>query len=76
MIFNLRLQKVLDILLCVDKVVTGEYLCNTLGVSSRTIRSDIKELNYILKDKGATIVSEKSRGYRLEIFGGKRLMIF
>lgn len=71
MIFNLRLQKILDILLSVDKVVTGEYLCNALGVSSRTIRSDIKELNYILKDKGATILSEKSRGYRLEIFGEK-----
>lgn len=71
MILNLRLQKILDILLCVDKVVTGEYLCNTLGVSSRTIRSDIKELNYILKDRGATIISEKSRGYRLEVSKGK-----
>lgn len=71
MILNLRLQKILDILLCVDKVVTGEYLCNTLGVSSRTIRSDIKELNYILRDKGAAIISEKSRGYRLEVSSKK-----
>lgn len=67
MICNLRLQRILHILLSVDKIVTGEYLCNTLGVSSRTIRSDIKELNYILEDKGATIFSEKSRGYRIEI---------
>lgn len=71
MILNLRLQKILDILLCIDKIVTGEYLCNTLGVSSRTIRSDIKELNYILKDKGATILSEKSRGYSLKISSKK-----
>lgn len=71
MILNLRLQKILDILLCIDKVVTGEYLCNTLGVSSRTIRSDIKELNYILKDKGATIFPEKSRGYSLKISNKK-----
>ena len=76
MIYNLRLQKILHILLCVDKIVTGEYLCNTLGVSSRTIRSDIKELNYILEDKGATIFSEKSKGYRIEIFKDKTFKEF
>ena len=76
MICNLRLQKLLHILLCVDKIVTGEYLCNTLGVSSRTIRSDIKELNYILEDKGATIFSEKSRGYRIEIIKAKTFKEF
>mgnify|MGYP001606326871 FL=1 len=76
MISDLRLQKILHILLCVDKIVTGEYLCNTLGVSSRTIRSDIKELNYMLEDKGATILSEKSRGYRIEIFKEKTFKEF
>ncbi|MBU3093409.1 BglG family transcription antiterminator [Clostridium sp. CF011] len=76
MICNLRLQKILHILLCVDKIVTGEYLCNTLGVSSRTIRSDIKELNYILEDKGAIILSEKSRGYRIEILKEKTFKEF
>ena len=67
MINNLRLEKILKILLDSNKVVTGDQLCNTVGVSSRTIRSDVKELNNILENEGAVILSEKGKGYILNI---------
>ena len=67
MINNLRLNKIIKILLESNKVVTGDQLCTTVGVSSRTIRSDIKELNDTLKGHGAAILSEKGKGYILEI---------
>lgn len=67
MINNLRLQKVIKILLESNKVVTGDQLCTTVGVSSRTIRSDIKELNGIFENRGAVILSEKGKGYILQI---------
>lgn len=67
MINNLRLEKILEILLESNKVVTGKQLCNTIGVSSRTIRSDVKELNDVLENQGAVILSEKGKGYILNI---------
>lgn len=67
MINNLRLSKIIKILLESNKIVTGEQLCTTVGVSSRTIRSDIKELNDIFENHGAVILSEKGKGYVLEI---------
>lgn len=67
MINNLRFQKIIKILLERDKVVTGNQLCTAVGVSSRTIRSDIRELNSIFEKRGAVILSEKGKGYILEI---------
>jgi len=72
MINNLRLKKIIKILLESNKVVTGEQLCITVGVSSRTIRSDIKELNNTLKNHGAVILSEKGKGYILEITNNEK----
>lgn len=67
MINNLRIEKILEILLESNKAVTGKQLCNTVGVSSRTIRSDVKELNDVLENQGAVILSEKGKGYILNI---------
>jgi lichenan operon transcriptional antiterminator len=67
MILSQRLQKILELLNESRDTVTGEFLCSSLGVSSRTIRSDIKELNDILENNGASIISEKARGYKLEV---------
>ncbi|NEZ46534.1 BglG family transcription antiterminator [Clostridium niameyense] len=76
MIGNVRLEKIIEILKDADKVTTGKQLCNMLGVSSRTIRSDIKELNSILQNNGAIIHSEKSRGYKIEIFEENKFQTF
>ncbi|WP_244262280.1 helix-turn-helix domain-containing protein [Thermoanaerobacter wiegelii] len=46
-----RKKKILKKLLENKKPITSEYLSKLLGVSSRTIRNDIKELNEELKDK-------------------------
>ncbi|WP_245719365.1 BglG family transcription antiterminator [Pelagirhabdus alkalitolerans] len=47
--------------------LTGDYLANILNVSSRTIREDIKTLDYSLQSNGATIKSTRGTGYQLEI---------
>lgn len=67
MINSERQKQIIDILMNKNKIVKGEDLCTTIGVSSRTIRSDIKELNDTLKNHGAVISSEKGKGYFLDI---------
>lgn len=64
---NKRCIRTLHLLLKSRDTVTGENLGVSIGVSSRTIRNDIKELNQILKDYGACVVSEISQGYHLRI---------
>lgn len=64
---NERAFKIFKLLLKHDKGITGEELSKLVGVSSRTIRSDIKGLNSYLKDKGAMINSATRTGYILEI---------
>ncbi|GAA0083635.1 BglG family transcription antiterminator [Clostridium sp. MB05] len=67
MISSERQKQIINILISKNKIVKGEDLCTTIGVSSRTIRSDIKELNDVLKKHGAFILSEKGKGYSIEI---------
>lgn len=67
MINNKRQEKILNILLENKRVLTGEEICMAVGVSSRTVRSDVKELNYLLEKQGGQIISEKGRGYYLSI---------
>lgn len=69
------MQKILDILLNTKSDITGSYLCNILGVSARTIRSDIKELNDMLTIHGAKIVSNK-KGYTIEVFSEQQFRLF
>lgn len=47
--------------------ITASLLSKSLNVSVRTIRNDIDDLNYKLKDQGAFIVSKARHGYCLEI---------
>jgi lichenan operon transcriptional antiterminator len=69
-LYNKRSVKILK-LLCKfykkDKTITGEQIGISVGVSSRTVRNDIKELNQVLKSHGAEVISEKGQGYRLDI---------
>lgn len=67
MINNERQKQIIYILKDKNKIVKGEDLCTAIGVSSRTIRSDIREVNDTLKNNGAIISSEKGKGYLLEI---------
>lgn len=76
MLINDRQKQILDILLNKNKIIKGEDLCATIGVSSRTIRSDIKELNDTLKGNGANVISEKGKGYFFEINNKKTFQDF
>ena len=76
MINNTRQQKIINILISKNKIVKGEQLCTTIGVSSRTIRSDIKKLSDTLKNHGAVILSEKGKGYSIEVTNKKIQRIF
>lgn len=64
---NKRIVKILKLLLESKKSLTGEEISRLIGVSSRTIRTDIKNLNDLLKENGGVINSEKSKGYSLQI---------
>lgn len=50
-----------------NRVITGKYLADLIGVSSRTIRSDMKEAAWLLKGRGAHIAAEAGSGYTLEV---------
>lgn len=69
---NKRCIRILHLLLKHKDTVTGENLGVSIGVSSRTIRNDIKELNQTLKDYGACVISEIGQGYHLQIEDQKK----
>lgn len=64
---NKRVIKILEILMDSQKSISGERISVELGVTSRTVRSDIKELNKYLNNNGAKIISVTGVGYSLEI---------
>ncbi|WP_110954498.1 BglG family transcription antiterminator [Anaerosinus massiliensis] len=62
---NERILKIFKLLMKHDAGITGEELSKLVGVSSRTIRSDMKSLHSYLKDKGAAVHSTSRAGYSL-----------
>ncbi|TKH34471.1 PTS fructose transporter subunit IIA [Paenibacillus polymyxa] len=62
-------MRIFDILriLVAEQMIKGEHLANALKVSSRTIRTDVKELNALLSRHGAAVKPLKGTGYKLEI---------
>lgn len=65
-IYNKRLLKILELFIDSGYILTSETIALSLGVTSRTIRKDIKELNDILKEYHSEIISEFGRGYLLK----------
>ena len=60
---SLRQKKLLHFLRGSQTFTTGNALAHQLGVSSRTIRSDVAEINAALAPYKARIYSEHSKGY-------------
>lgn len=58
-----RTSRIVSELLNNDTCITGIYLANIAGVTSRTIRDDISRLNAELKQDGVQINSISGRGY-------------
>ncbi|MGT2803054.1 BglG family transcription antiterminator [Streptococcus henryi] len=50
-----------------DSFYTSQELANKLGVSEKTIRTRMKELNSILETNGAEVISKRHLGYQLNI---------
>lgn len=64
---NEREVKILNYLMSKNYYITGEEIASFIGVSSKTIRADIKNINRRLKDINAQINCARGRGYILEI---------
>lgn len=60
---SLRQKKLLHIMQGTEGFITGNELARQLGVSPRTIRSDVAEINRTLAPHRAQILSERSKGY-------------
>ena len=75
-ISNKRCIQILKLLLKNKECVTGDHLAVSIGVSSRTIRNDIKDLNKALEDHGASVAAEIGQGYYLNIEDQKKFSKF
>lgn len=62
-----REVEILHLLYSSKEVQTGSSLSLLLGVSTRTIRNDVRRLNETLFKYGAEILSYKGKGYELKI---------
>ena len=75
-ISNKRCIQILKLLLKNKECMTGDNLAVSIGVSSRTIRNDMKDLNRALEDHGASVVSEIGQGYYLKIEDQEKFLAF
>lgn len=64
---NTRLYQIIQELLTSDELQPGSEIATNLQVSSKTIQSDIKELNRLLNDDIAHIESYRGKGYRINV---------
>lgn len=65
-VLSLRQRKIMHHLKSQTDFITGEELAKEVNVSSRTIRTDINEMNELLRGTGIQIISKRSVGYLLE----------
>ena len=60
-----RVKQILDFLS--DEYISSNVLASQIGVSSKTIRNEIKEINTILQEHGAVIQTKPKKGVCLEV---------
>lgn len=75
-LYNKRMIQILELFQQNKKMLSSDQIALSIGVSSRTIRSDIKELNTLLNGHGASILSEAGSGYYLNIETDERFFAF
>ena len=71
-----RMLQVLKTLKGKSEPVSGEEICFNLGITTRTLRNDLKREKDHLKDVGIEIVSIAGKGYFLEVFDEERYYQF
>ena len=74
--YNKRWIAILYYFLDHKDIANGDKIALSVGVSSRTIRNDIKELNTLLVQYDAEIVSEIGIGYFLKINDNQKFQNF
>lgn len=62
-----REKKILSLLNAKHGIVTGKELSTLVGVSERTIRSDVSHINSILTGDGLQVVAVHGKGYTLQV---------
>lgn len=62
-----RQRKLLYLLNCKHGTITGRELSDKIGVSERTIRNDIVEINQFLEGYKITIKAIRGKGYYLQV---------
>jgi lichenan operon transcriptional antiterminator len=72
-VLNSRLKSLIIELLSHKEPVTSEYLAKVLGVTSRTIRNDVKTLNLELKKIGVQIEASRGVGYFIDSALGQQV---
>lgn len=75
-ISNKRVLKIIKLFDTSRRLLDSNALAVLLGVSSRTIRSDMKEVNAMLKNYGAEIQSEVGQGYLLKVIKPEKYQKF
>ena len=65
-VLNNRMKELVE-LISINKYKTAEELSKKLNVSTKTVRTEIKNLNSLLIKSGAEIVSKSGYGYILKI---------
>ncbi len=73
---DFRMKNILRELMSTPKPLTGSFLANMNHVTVRTTRNDIKNLDSILKNYGASITSIMGTGYKLEITQTRKFLQF
>ncbi|WP_036681112.1 PTS sugar transporter subunit IIA [Pelosinus fermentans] len=71
-----RILKILKLFDIEKKVLNSASMAVLIGVSSRTIRNDIKECNAMIQKHGAQIQAETGVGYMLKIYDENRYDAF
>lgn len=64
---NRRHREILSIILNTDGCITGNELAKLCNVTIRTIRQDIKDINFLLKEYNIEVDSSVKKGYFLNI---------
>lgn len=74
-VLDKRLKELLN-LLADDEYNTSSELAEALNISEKTVRTRIKELNYVLKKNGAIVRSKPRYGYIIVVLDAEVYKIF
>lgn len=64
--------KLIESLLSTNEPVSSQFLANSLGCSSKTVRNNLNELNLHLEKNGAKIYSKTGTGYWITVTDQKK----